>query len=96
MLEAYEDDPMPDGDALLVLDERVCLELAGMADGWDDDGAGVLASLLTETTSQSVRLVIARRGAELRAGDFRIWRDLHAALRDSGIELRTLRALPAA
>lgn len=92
----YEDAPMPDGDALLLLDDTVCLELAGLADDWHDEGRRGLVALLTETTSCSVRLAIARAGSRLHDSDYQVWRDLHASLRDSHIELRPLRALPAA
>lgn len=94
-LQAYADDPMDDGDALLLLDDAVCVELAGLADAWDEHGCQSLSTVLTGAASSSVRLAIARPGAELHAGDYRIWRDLHAALRDSDLELRPLRALPA-
>ena len=41
-LRSYKDDPMADGDALLLLDGTVCLELAGLANSWDDIGRRVL------------------------------------------------------
>lgn len=96
VLRIYEQDPMPDGDGLLLLDDEVCLELAGMVGGVARDGSDALVGLLTEAASTSVRLLIARRGAALQPEDYRVWRELHSGLRDTGIELRTLWALPAA
>ena len=61
----YEDDPMADGDALLLLDGTVCLELAGMADNWDDLGRRNLVEILT-TTAHRVQVAIARERSDLR------------------------------
>lgn len=94
-LRLYEDDPLCDGDALLLLDGTVCLELAGMADNWDDVGRRNLVEILT-TTSRRVQVAIAREHSNLRPGDYQLWRELHDSLRDTGVELLPVRALPAA
>ncbi len=95
VLRIYRDAPMSDGDAVLLLDGDVCLELQGMADGWGDLGRRNLVSILTRT-SQRVLVAIARPRAQLRPGDHQIWRDLHRELAGTGVDLLPVRALPAA
>lgn len=94
-LEIYADDPMDDGDAVFLLDGKVCMEVEGMADRWDDvlrvNTAGVLRA-----TARSVVLAIARPGRDLGVGDHRIWRELHDELHGSTVDLLPLQALPAA
>lgn len=96
VLRSYEQHPMAAGDAVLLLDDEVCLELAALGDQWPDGGSASLVTLLTGADCRSVRLLVARPGAELQASDYQLWRELHAGLRDTGTELRTLWALPAA
>jgi len=93
--QIYENDPLADGDALLLLDGTVCLELAGLADSWDDLGRRNLVEILT-TTSRRVQVAIARERSDLRPDDYKLWRELHESLRDTGVELLPVRALPAA
>ena len=93
-LRAYTDDPMEDGDALLLLDDTVCLEIEGLANQWDDAGRRGLVDMLT-TTSRRVQVAIARRGGKLLPSDYQLWRELHQELRDTDIELLPVRALPA-
>ncbi len=95
VLRIYADAPMAGGDALLVLDGEVCLELQGMADGWDDVGRRNLVSILVQT-SQRVLVAIARPRAELQPSDYQLWRDLHHDLAGTSVELLPVRALPAA
>lgn len=95
VLRIYRDAPMADGDAVLLLDDEVCLELQGMADGWDDVGRRNLVSILTQT-SQRVLVAIARPEARLRPGDHRLWHDLERELAGTGVDLLPVRALPAA
>ena len=94
-LQSYVEDPLEDGDALLLLDDTVCLELQGLADAWDDVGRRTLVDLLT-TTSRRVVVAIARTGGELLPGDYRIWRELHELLRDTEVDLLPVRVLPSA
>lgn len=94
-LHLYADEPLDDGDAVLLLDGTVCLELERMADEWDDVGRRSLVSILT-TTSQRVLVAIARDGGRLLPRDYQLWRDLHADLRGTDVELLPVRALPAA
>ena len=94
VLRLYADDPLDDGDAVLLLDDAVCLEIEGLADHWDEVVCGNLASTLRRTASRVV-VAIARDGSELRPADFALWRDLHADLGDT-VELLPVRALPAA
>jgi len=94
-LQIYRDDPLDDGDAVLLLDDSVCLELEHLADDWDDQGRRSLVRILTRT-SHRVLVAIARERAELLPSDYQIWRDLHEDLRTTSVELLPVRALPAA
>ena len=94
-LRVYDEHPLEDGDAVLLLDGTVCLELQRLADGWDDVGRRDLVSILIRT-SHRVLVAIARDRARLQPGDYQLWRELHEDLRDTGVELLPVRALPAA
>ena len=94
-LRIYADSPLDAGDAVLFLDREVCLEVTGLADRWDEVTRSNTAHLLRETAGQVV-LAIARPGADLLPGDYRLWRELHQDLRDSAVELAPVKALPAA
>jgi hypothetical protein len=94
-LPAYSAHPMPDGDAVLLLDGKVCLEIERLATEWDDQLRRNISQILRQTARQVV-VAIARRDQELLPSDFQLWRDLHAELRDSEVELLPVRALPAA
>ena len=94
LLHVYADHPLDDGDAVLVLDDHVCLEVEGLADHWDS--ARESTARIVRETSSSVVVLIARPDRVLRDGDYQLWRDLHADLRDSDVQLHPVRALPAA
>lgn len=93
-LSIYIDHPLDDGDAVVLLDGTACLELAHMADDWDDLGRRNLVSILT--ASQRVLVAIARERSRLLPRDYQLWRDLHHDLRGTDVELLPVRALPAA
>ena len=95
ILAVYAEHPMRDGDVALVLDEKVCLEVEGLAREWGPVLRANTAEIV-RTTSQHVVVLIARRHSRLRASDYQLWRDLHADLRDSEVHLLPVRALPAA
>ena len=95
ILAVYAEHPMRDGDVALVLDAKVCLEVEGLAREWDPVLRANTAEIV-RTTSQRVVVLIARRHSRLRASDYQLWRDLHADLRDSEVQLLPVRALPAA
>lgn len=95
VLRIYEENPMGDGDAVLLLDSEVCLELEGLADHWDDQLRVSTAGILRET-ARAVLVAVARPRGVLLPGDYRLWRDLHADLREADVALLPLRALPAA
>ncbi|HVM26507.1 MAG TPA: hypothetical protein VM433_02420 [Mycobacteriales bacterium] len=95
VLRIYADDPLDDGDAVLLVDDTTCLEVEGLADAWDDVVRGNLAKALRGSASRVV-VAIARPGGDLRPGDFRLWRELHQELRGSDVELLPVKALPAA
>ena len=94
-LRIYAEHPLEDGDAVLLLDGEVCLEVAGLADHWDDIGRRNLVDIL-RTGSHRVLVAIARDRCRLRPSDYQLWRDLHSDVRDAQIELLPVRALPAA
>ena len=95
MLHIYADDPMDDGDAVLLLDSKVAVEMEGLADHWDAQLRTNTAGILRET-ARTVVVAVARRDAVLRPSDYQLWRDLHDELRDGDVALLPLRALPAA
>ena len=94
-LQLYAEEPMEDGDVVLLLDDTVCLEVAGLADHWDEVQRSSVAEVLRQTSS-SVVVAVARRGAALTPDDYRMWRDLHADLQGTAVALSPVRALPAA
>ena len=95
VLRIYADHPLDDGDAVLLIDDEVCLEIEDLADEWDavrrSSTTGILLS-----TARCVQVAIARPRAVLLDRDYQLWRDLHADLRDSDVQLLPVRALPAA
>lgn len=95
MLGIYADLPIRDGDVALLLDEKVCVEVEELAAQWDDVLRRNTVQMLRETASRVV-VAIARVDAELLPSDYELWRELHQDLRDSGVELLPLRAMPAA
>lgn len=96
VLRIYADDPLDDGDAILLfLDERTCVEIAGLAREWDQQLRENTAYILRQT-GRRVQVAIARADGQLLPADFQLWRDLHAELRDADVELLPVRALPAA
>ena len=94
-LATYYDDPLKPGDAVLLLDSATCLEITGLADDWCDQTRDNLVNVLT-TSARRVVVAVARPGYELAPRDYQLWRDLHAGLRGTGIDLPPLQALPAA
>lgn len=95
VLRIYADHPMRDGDVVLLLDDKVCFEVEGLAIHWDAVLRRNTANIVRETAQRAV-VLIARRHRKLRDSDYQLWRDLHADLRDSDVQLLPVRALPAA
>lgn len=95
-LEVYVQYPMDDGDAVLLLDETVCLELERPGDA--PDRARLLDGLLATLRSSCsvVLLAVARTGRRPRPADLLLWTELCAGLQDSDVQLRPLVLLPAA
>lgn len=93
LLCIYADHPLDDGDGVLVIDDEVCLEIERLADEW----AVLRSSTVTvlRASASRARVLIARPEATLHDSDFQLWRDLHADLRDSSVQLLPVRALPA-
>lgn len=95
VLRLYAEHPLDDGDGVLLVDDEVCLEIAGLADQWDEVLRSRTAQLLLSTADRVV-VAVARTGGVLRDRDYQLWRELHADLRDSRVQLLPVRALPAA
>jgi hypothetical protein len=93
-LAIYTDDPLDDGDAVLLLDGKVILEVPALATEWDVELCSSLGGTLRRTANEVV-LALARAGADLRPADYRLWRELHQELRGTDIDLHPLHALPA-
>jgi hypothetical protein len=96
LLCVYADHPLENGDAVLVLDDKVACEIEGLADHWDDVLRRNTARVVVGSTSARVLVLIARPDGVLQDSDYQLWRDLHADLRDSVVQLLPVRALPAA
>ena len=94
VLRLYAERPMAAGDAVLVLDSSVCMEVAGLADHWDEVLRRNTAGILRETATEVV-LAIARPGADLLPEDYRLWRELHQEV-GHDVSLAPVQALPAA
>lgn len=95
VLRLYAEHPLDEGDAVLLLDDRVCLEIERLAIDWDD----VLRRKTADVVRASARrllVAIARPRGVLLDSDYQLWRDLHADLRGSQVDLMPVRALPAA
>ena len=96
VLGAYAKYPLSDGDAvLLFLDTRQCVEIERLAADWDEERSRNTAEMLRRSATR-VCVAIAREDEELLPSDFQLWRDLHAELRNSEVQLLPVRALPAA
>ncbi len=95
LLQIYNDDPLDDGDAVLLLDDKVCLELEQLATEWDHVLRSNTADL-PRSTATRVLVLIARPGGVLRHDDYQLWRDLHADLRSTDVQLLPVRGMQAA
>jgi len=95
VLATYLDSPLPAGDAVVLLDGVICVEVADLARQWDSTVRRDTATLLRGTASHVV-IAIARPEARLLPEDRRLWHELHDELRDGAVELAPLQALPAA
>ncbi len=93
-LEIYEQYPMEDGDAVILLDDTVCLELEQPGRAPDRTLLDGLVHAL-RTSASVVVLAVARTGRRPRPADLLLWTELCAALADSGAQLRPLVLLPA-
>lgn len=93
VLEIYAGAPMPAGDAALLLDNKVCVEIERLATEWDAELCRNTAFILRETTS-NVIVAIARPGGALLPQDYQLWRDLHREPRGSAVELQPRRVGP--
>lgn len=95
-LEVYVHYPMDDGDAVLLLDETVCLELEQPEERGDRTALldGLVRTL--RASCSVVLLAVARPGCRPRPADLLLWTELCVALAGSGVELLPLALLPAA
>jgi len=95
VVRIYSDLPLRDGDAVLLLDDEVCLEIEGLADAWGPAARDTTVHVVRRSAHR-VQVLIARQDARLEERDYQLWRDLHADLRDTADQLMPVRALPAA
>jgi hypothetical protein len=95
VLRVYADHPLDDGDALLVVDDAVFLEVEQLATEWDDVLRRNTGRVLRDTATRVV-VAIARRHSSLLPSDYQLWRELHEELRDADVDLLPVKALPAA
>lgn len=79
ILAAYDDHPMRDGDAVLLMDHQVALEMEGLADNWSAELREGIAEGV-RLHFRSVPLAVARRGKVLHPGDHALWADLREKL----------------
>ncbi len=96
VLSIYNDDPLPDGDVLLLTDLSVVQEVEGLADHWDAVLRRNIADVLREVGATELVVAIARRDQQLKPADHAIWADLREELLDSEVTVRPLVALNAA
>lgn len=94
-LRIYGEHPLEDGDAVLLLNDKVCVEVEQLAAEWDEQLRHNTVHIL-RATADRVLVLIARPQGVLRDSDYQLWRELHADLRDSDVQLLPVRALPAA
>ncbi len=95
LLQIFNDDPLDDGDAVLLLDDKVCLELEQLATEWDHVLRSNTADL-PRSTATRVLVLIPWPGGVLRHDDYQLWRDLHADLRGTDVQLLSVRGMQAA
>jgi hypothetical protein len=96
VFDIYAAHPMPEGNVLVLCPDRgVCIELERGALEGNHPVRRETAAILREST-QRVLVAVARHDQQLLPSDFQLWRDLHADLRGSDVELLPVRALPAA
>lgn len=95
ILAVYDDHPMSDGDAVLLLDQKVALEVEGLADNWCAELREGIAQAV-RAHSRSVQLAVARPQRVLRPGDHALWADLREELLGDGVEVLPVFALNAA
>ncbi len=95
VIRIYNDNPLDDGDAVLLLDDKVCLEIQQLAAEWDEVLRSNTANLLRSSATRAL-VLIARPGGVLRDSDYQLWRDVHADLRNCDVQLLPVRGLRAA
>lgn len=95
-LAVYDDTPMDDGDVAFLLDERVTLELEGMASQWRAEDLGPFVEQVL-THSRRVVVIIARRGSDLTPRDYALVRFLRqqAATHPDPPHILPVQAVPA-
>lgn len=96
VLSSYNDDPLPDGDVVLLTDLSVVQEVEGLADHWDAVLRRNIAYVLREVGATELVVAIARRDRQLTPADHALWADLREELLDSSVTVRPLVALNAA
>lgn len=94
-LQTYVDIPLDDGDAVLLLDGTVCLEIGRLTEDWSPEHRAGLVEMLVATCT-TVLLALARPGRAARPADLIVWAELRDALAERDLLLLPLALLPTA
>lgn len=94
-LSIFAEHPMQAGDVAILCDEGVILEIAGMADHWDQLVRDNMAVTLTEVGVRRAVIAVARPARDLRPSDHVLWAELREELLGK-VRLAPLVAIPAA
>ena len=96
VIEIYSDDPLDNGDILLITDRRLIQECEAAADLWDPRVRAFVGELLASVDATEVALAVARPSGTLLPQDHAMWADLREDCAAAGIRLRDPIGLPAA
>lgn len=94
VLQVYRDHPMQSGDVALFVDP-VIMEVAGLADHWDEVLRTNIAATLAALPVERVLVAIARSDSQLKPGDHVLWAELREELLGK-VAIAPVVALPAA
>lgn len=94
-LSMFSEHRMDAGDVAILCDERRILEIAGLADHWDQLLRDNMALTLTQGGVQRAVIAVARPARDLRPGDHVLWAELREELLGK-VQLAPLVAIPAA
>ncbi len=94
-LTIFAEQPMEEGDVAILCDEGRILEIAGLADHWDQLLRDNMALTLTEIGVRRAVIAVARPARNLRPSDHVLWAELREELLGK-VQVVPLVAIPAA